>query len=518
MAKVVRLPVTVPDADEREGNAERTRRLFSWASALLRELGIDKVVALAKTIHELHRITLDVEAAEVAIAIRDALHPASGKPAKQFQGLRAGALKAILRNRLADLKKDREATLRKGRAGERHRWEDELHLDAKGEIKGNLANLILILKESPKWKGVVACNELSACVVIRRSPPWGAELPDTPWNDHYDFLTRVWFQDQQINPAAGDVGRAVQVAAKANLFHPVREYYASLVWDGVNRLDTWLVDYFHAEDTPYIRAIGPRWPISAVARIYEPGCKVDHALVLEGSQGRQKSEALRTLAIRDDWFTDRLSHLATKDAAIEVAGVLIVELAELDALTRATSSTTKSFLTRRIDPFRPPYGKHLIKLRRQCVFAGTINPPASGGYLKDLTGARRYWPVACNGRIDRAGLEQVRDQLWAEAVQRFKNGEKWWLETDELEALATTEQEKRLVVDAWQEPIVEWLGDRTDVAVTEVLRHALGVAKTQISQNRVVKILKHLGFERYRARTKEAGPKGGRQNRYYLAK
>ena len=112
----------------------------------------------------------------------------------------------------------------------------------------------------------------------------------------------------------------------------------------------------------------------------------------------------------------------------------------MDALTKATSSAIKAFLTRRRDRFRPPYGKHTINLPRQCVFAATINPTA-GGYLKDPTGARRFWPVACRGMIDRDGLEKVRDQLWAEAVHRFKAGAPWWLETPELEALATAEQD-----------------------------------------------------------------------------
>jgi predicted P-loop ATPase len=149
----------------------------------------------------------------------------------------------------------------------------------------------------------------------------------------------------------------------------------------VPRLDTWLIDYFHAQDSAYIRAIGPRYLIAAVARIYRPGCKVDNLVILEGPQGKQKSEALRTLAIRDAWFTDRLSHLASKDAALEIAGVLIAEIAEMEALLRASASTVKAFLSRRRDRFRPPFGRHMIS-PRQVVFAGTFNPPV-GGYLKD---------------------------------------------------------------------------------------------------------------------------------------
>jgi predicted P-loop ATPase len=145
------------------------------------------------------------------------------------------------------------------------------------------------------------------------------------------------------------------------------------------------------------------------------------------------------------------------------------------------------------------------------VFAATINPPA-GGYLKDPTGARRFWPVACRGMIDRDGLEAARDQLWAEAVHRFKADEPWWLETPELEALATAEQAMRFVVDAWEEPIREWLGDRVDVGLFEVLEHVLRLAPeqwTQSAQKRVVAVLTRMGFTKCRPRTPE-----GRKNRY----
>ena len=463
MVKVINLPVPASqDADEHaRADTQRNQRLFDWADAVLKRLRLDKAVAAARSIEELRSVTFNADSAEVTLAIRDALHPASGHRQEHFRGLKEGGLKLILKNRFAELKKAREAALRRRKQPD---WTDQLILDKDGKIIANLANLILILREAPKWKGVLAYDEFNARVVIKGRPPWGEEASNTPWTDHHEFLARVWFQREDISPSAGDVGRAVQAAARHNPFHPVRDYFEALVWDGVPRLESWLQRYFHVEDSEYVRAIGPRYLISAVARIYKPGCKVDHMLVLEGPQGKQKSEALRTLAINDDWFTDRLSHLASKDAALETAGVLLVEIAEMDALTKATSSAIKSFLTRRRDRFRPPYGKHPINLPRQCVFAATINPPV-GGYLKDPTGSRRFWPVACRGMIDRDGLEKVRDQLWAEAVHQYKAGAPWWLETPELEALATAEQAARFVVDAWEEPIREWLGDRIDVGL-----------------------------------------------------
>ena len=200
-----------------------------------------------------------------------------------------------------------------------------------------------------------------APAVGRRKPTRRGPTITNPWREY-------GFKRREISPSAGDVGRAVQAAARHNPFHPVRDYFESLVWDGVPRLETWLLTYFHVEDSEYVRAIGPRYLISAVARIFQPGCKVDHVLVLEGPQGKQKSEALRTLAKNDSWFTDRLSHVASKDAVLEIAGVLIVEIAEMDALTKATSSAIKSFLTRRRDRFRPPYRQaHNQPAAAMCV-------------------------------------------------------------------------------------------------------------------------------------------------------
>jgi predicted P-loop ATPase len=494
-------PVPPPPLPE----TERKQRLFAWAEDVLKQLGLDQAIARAKTLEELHKVTFNENCVEVRLAIREALHPVSGHKADHFIGLREGGLKLVLRNRFADWKKDRKAALRNAR-GRRRRstdWTDDLILDEDGGIIPNLANLILILRKAPKWEGVIAYDEFDVRVVIRKRPPWGEETADMPWTDHHETRTMVWFQHEGLTPSRGDVGRAVQAAARYNPFHPVRNYFDSLAWDQIPRLDMWLQTYFHVEDSDYVRAIGPRYLTSAVARIYDPGCQVDHMLVLEGPQGRRKSEALRTLAVNDKWFTDRLSHVSSKDVMLEIAGVLLIEIAELDALTRASTSAINSFLTRRHDRFRPPYGKHPINVLRQCVFAGTVNPPV-GGYLKDPTGARRIWPVLCHGVIDTDDLKRDRDQLWAEAVVRFKAGAKWWLETPQLEALAEVEQRLRYRLDAWAEPIREWLGeDRNDVSVTEVLEQALGFARedwTQSAQNRAVKILTAMGFSQHRPR------------------
>ena len=203
--------------------------------------------------------------------------------------------------------------------------------------------------------------------------------------------------------------------------------------------------------------------------------------------------------------------IASKDAVLEMAGVLLVEIAEMDALTKATSSAIKSFLTRRRDRFRPPYGKRPISLPRQCVFAATINPTV-GGYLKDPTGARRFWPVACRGMIDRDGLENVRDQHWAEAVHRFKTGAPWWLETPELEALATVEQTARFVVDPGRNPSANgWETATTSVSrrCSNMRSGSLPSGGRKAPRSASSAILTRMGFAKHRPRTPE-----GRKQRY----
>jgi predicted P-loop ATPase len=498
------IPIT-PSADAHaRAETERKRQLFAWADRVLTNLGYVDRIARAVDLTDLRKILFDADAAE--LAIREALHPASGKRADHFIGLRTGALKRILQNRFDEMKKDRSDQLRHPSSGSSSTafldWTNDLKFDKDGGVRPILSNLILYLRHHPEWEGVLGYDEFAAQSVIRKRPPWGDEAPDAPWTDHHEALVRVWFQREDINAAQGDVGRAVQVAARDNPFHPVREYLESLVWDGVPRIEQWLISYLHADDTPYMRAIGPRFLISAVARIYKPGCQVDHAPVLEGPQGQLKSSALRALAVRDNWFTDRLSPVSSKDAAQEAAGVWIIEIAEMDALFRASGGAKKSYLTRRVDRFRPPYGKHQTRHLRQCVFAGTINPEL-GGYLTDATGARRLWPFACHGMIDQAGIACDRDQLWAEAIVRYKAGAPWWLETPALEALATAEQKLRFKGDVWAKPIKEWIGRRDDVSLAEVAEHALRIQPQDLTHSaeiRVAKILDQLGFKQVRAR------------------
>jgi predicted P-loop ATPase len=373
----------------------------------------------------------------------------------------------------------------------------DLMPDRHGRPAGNLVNALHVLRRAPQWTGVLAYDEFGTAVVTRRAPPWGGGAHQQ-WTDQDDTRGCEWFQQHGISVSIGTVGRAVETVAREALVHPVREYLSNLKWDGNPRIETWLTRYLGVDDTPYSRAVGSRFLILGMARIFQPSCQADHVLILEGAQGIGKSSALRILA--DPWFTDRVADLGTRDAAIGLVGVMLAEVAELDALTRASNTAIKSFIARRSDHFRPPYGRRAIKQPRQCVFAGTYNPDGDGGYLKEPTGARRFWPVAC-GAIRLDLLARDRDQLWAEAVVRYRQGHRWWLDSPELVALASAEQRLRFPVDPWSDKVGTWLVGRSDIGVGEVLTEALGIAAASHShtaENRVVKILKDAGFARYR--------------------
>jgi predicted P-loop ATPase len=392
---------------------------------------------------------------------------------------------------------------------EGYHWTIGLTLNDRGAPVGNLRNVLYALRHAPEWQGVLAYDEFATRVITQQPLPWGDRMIEE-WADNHDALACEWMQERRIPAAAGVVGRGIQTVARENRVHPVRDYLHALNWDGIPRLNTWLSRYLGVEDSPYAQAVGSRFLISAVARVEQPVCKADHVLILEGPQGILKSSALQVLA--NPWFTDRISNFGSKDAAMEIAGIWMIEIAELDALLRSALSTTKSFITRRCDRFRPPYGKHVVDRARQCVFAATINP--IGGYLKDSTGGRRFWPVRC-GVIDLRALGRDRDQLWAEAFVRFQAGFCWWLETPELQDLAVAEQVARFEVDAWTEEVVEWLVGRHDVSIGEVLVGALRIPQeswSQTAQNRVAKILSQNGFKQDRP-GKKGQPRSPRYRR-----
>jgi predicted P-loop ATPase len=394
--------------------------------------------------------------------------------------------------------------------GESATWRDGLLLNLNGTVKPVLANAITALRGAPEWAGVLTYNEFAHFTVLQKPAPW--MKPDVEvsadWTPNDDTLTTEWLHHQGIFVSVDVTGQAVEAVAREHRFHPVRAYLKDLTWDGKHRLESWLPDYLGVDPSPYAAAVGSRWMISAVARVFEPGCKADCCLILEGEQGIRKSTALRVLA--QPWFTDEIADIGSKDAALQTRGVWVIEIAELDSMSRSDIGKIKAFMSRMTDRFRPPYGKRPIDSPRQCVFAGSVN---HGTYLRDETGGRRFWPVKCEAPvIDVDALAEVRDQLWAEATYLYFDGKPWWLDSVSLNREAAEEQADRYEGDPWDELILEWADLRESVSIAEVLTNCLEKKKdmwTQWDRNRVARCLRAHGWTRYRV-----GVRGSRDWRY----
>lgn len=337
-------------------------------------------------------------------------------------------------------------------------------LDGNDRIKANLQNAVnfFLLKTSP-LKDLFKLNLFTMDVEFTRIAPWQNEVKDKSqmnWSDanavHCKyFIAKKWGVDFSINI----LHEAATVVSHRNRYHPVRDYLESIEWDGVPRVARWLVDYTGAADTPYVRAIGRKTLIAAVARIYRPGVKFDHILVLEGKQGTGKSTLCRYLA--GDWFGDMVVDPHNKDTIDAMRGKWIIEASEMEVSRRAETQALKAFITRQTDRVRLAYARVTTDFPRQSIFIGTTNPEVEGGYLKDTTGNRRFWPVLTD-RIKLDDIKANRDQLWAEAVDMFKCGEALYLTDKGVILEAEIQAAQRRMSDPWTPVIDDWLHSPDD--------------------------------------------------------
>ena len=375
-------------------------------------------------------------------------------------------------------------------------WKDQLARTENGSLIAHMQNVELILGNDERWAGVIAFSAFSSKIVKLRTPPYGGGTGD--WGDIDDIRVMKWLAQQyNLRVKASSVIEAVSVVAHDHAFHPVRNYLNKLEWDRVPRLDTWLNTVMGVAQSGYSAKVGKRWMISAVARVMRPGCKADSVMILEGGQGEGKSTAMSILG--GDWFMDTPFALGDKDGFQAIRGKWIIELGELDSFNKAESTKAKQFFSASTDTYRESYGRRTNDVPRQCVFVGTTNQDE---YLKDATGNRRYWPVACT-KVDLEQLREIRDQLWAEAMFCYEAGEIWWVNRDET-AMFSEAQDERFVVDEWEGPILNWLEESQIGETTsgsEVLASALKLdfghwGKPE--QMRVGAIMHRLGWRRVR--------------------
>jgi predicted P-loop ATPase len=379
-------------------------------------------------------------------------------------------------------------------------WADCLETNEDGNPKATDGNLYQIFLNDPLWKGALGWNQRSLEVVALRDTPIGLHTGEILL-DHHASQAASWLYSQWGMPGPGRAAVLTGAcsAAREHTFDPVRDWLETLKWDGQKRAERWLWEAGGCPVDDYTIAVAEKFLIGAAARALRYGCKVDTVPVFCGPQGSLKSTMLRALMPNPEWFDDSFSpsEIGDKDTLLQIHGPWLIEIQELDGLGKRESSTVKAFISRASDRFRQPYGRVTERHDRGCVFAGTVNPDA---FLVDTTGNRRYWPVAFR-RGNIKWIEDNRDQLWAEAVARFRAGDQWWL-TDDLERLASAQQEAHRQEDPWEERVRKYIGEHPGKPICQglLLNALLDGAKSEDPKQgaRIARILQILVREGWR--------------------
>jgi len=426
-------------------------------------------------------------------------------------------------------------------------WMEQLDANTKGEYENTANNIGLIIANDKRLKDAFMLNSFDCKRYVLKSLPWRKidspeTLRDVDLAGMRNYIECIY---GIVSSSKIDDSWALEFEKKS--VHPIKEYLSGLEWDGVARINTLLVDYFGAEDNAYTRAAIRKPLCGAVARIFNPGTKFDLVLTLIGDQGTYKSTFVKKLGRQ--WFSDTFITVQGTQAFEQLRGAWIIEIAELSGLKKAEVETTKQFISKCEDMYRPAYGHITETFKRQCVFFGTTN---NKDFLRDPTGNRRFMPIDVrNESIKKSVVEDMTpeevDQIWAEAVQMYKAGERLYL-TGEEEIIARKEQhmhaesdERKGLIEHYLDTLLpeDWdsldlierqlflddpiakLGsvERTRVCVPEIWCECLGKDKTDMSRYNtrdINEILKSLGDWESVMSTKNF-PLYGKQ-KYYIRK
>lgn len=337
---------------------------------------------------------------------------------------------------------------------------DGLDVGKNGTPVGSLRNMAYILTNDDRLQGRLRWSRFEHIVVYDGKPLRDIDLSKIA----------IWMDDVYgVRGAADNLHRAVNLVAEAHAFHPVCDWLNGLSWDEQPRLDLLLPTYFGAADTPLHRRFSSCWLIGACARVLDPGCQLDTMLVLIGEQGVGKSRACEALVPVRSWFGDTPFDIGNKDAFINLHGKWFYEMPEGESLRKASDEAAKAFITSRVDRYRAPFGRLAEDHPRQIAFVATGNLDE---VLRDPTGARRYWPVRV-GAPDLAALRRDRDQLFAEALVRYRAGELWHLD-GVYPALLREAQRDFEVTEAWEAALAPWVAQQTGpFTVEEALEFGL---------------------------------------------
>lgn len=377
-----------------------------------------------------------------------------------------------------------------------------LEYDGHGNLKKKFINLLGLFYQDSNLNNLFIYNEFSMTVEYARDAIWhdvkaGQELRDKDFVFVMEYLARTKKAEFSIE----SIRHAIVQLAEGNKYNPVRFYLSQMEWDQQPRLDKWLVNCVGAENSKYTHAVGAKFLMGSVARIFVPGIKFDNVLVLEGPENIGKSTIFRTLS--HPWFCDSID-LTQKDKEIveKMRGYWFLEVAEMFGVSDANQERIKSFLTRQDDVQRLPYERLTGTFKRQSVFCASSNKLS---YLFGEEGNRRFWPVQC-GVLNIDWLKENKDQLFAEAKYRWENGEDLFLNKELFEIAKKVQSEKLSVNEVWFSIIERFLISKNEATMQDILENCLKIDIREMTNRsytiNVGRILKRLGFEKkdYNAR------------------
>lgn len=314
-----------------------------------------------------------------------------------------------------------------------------------GKPLSTIDNVFIILNHDSQLSGCFWHDDFANRPVVGRPLPWDTEKRyqrPRAWEDQDDAGMRHYLEKVYGITGKNNIWDAMAVYAVSHRVNRLREYLAGLEWDNIPRLDTLLIDYLGAEDSSYVKAVTRKTLTAAVTRAMTPGVKFDSMLIVSGPQGLGKSTFFRLLG--RDWYSDSLSTFEGKDAAELIQGYWLIEAGELAGMNKSEMNTIKQFLSKTEDVYREPYGRHTKPFPRSCIIVGTTN---NKEFLRDLTGNRRFWPVDLGEREPKkqvfSQLEREVDQIWAEAVIRWRCGEKLYLEGEDAREAEKQQEEHK---------------------------------------------------------------------------
>jgi putative DNA primase/helicase len=362
----------------------------------------------------------------------------------------------------------------------------------------NVDNALRVIEGREEFKGLLWYDEFHKRYLTRFSFDTFQQAEQREWSD-VDELNLTAFMQRQLGlrrMSDDMVHKAAVIYAHQHMRNEPRDWMEALKWDGKPRVEGFFTDCFGVPETDYVKAASRNFWIGMAARVYLPGCQLDNMVVLEGGQGIGKTRALRLIG--GTWYTEAKEAVTSRDFFMVLHGKLVVEIAELDSFNKAEVTRIKQVVTSATDRYRSPYARGAQDHPRMSIFIGTTNDQQ---YLRDNTGARRFWPMRC-GAISHAKIIEQREQLYAEAVAAYKKWARtrvdedgWWL----MPALETAkEQEDRRMVDEWELIVADHLANADQTTTRDVAGHLkIETAKLDmVLQKRIAGVLRTLGWEK----------------------